>query len=746
MGIIYDENARVFKLDTGRSSYVIAVTDTEGFLGHAYYGDRIPDSDVRYLLRADEHPFAPSGNPGERAAFLNSFPAEYPGNGVGDYREGAVSVRCLNGSRAVNMLYRGHKIYVGKPGLPGLPATFAGGAGCAAGDSDGGGVQTLEIQVRDDVLRLAGTLYYSIFPEQDVITRSVLVRNEGDEPIYLTKVMSAALDMPDEGYEMLTLEGAWGRERRIEQRTLGHGKHSVGSVKGKSSHQEHPFLALVEKGCSQRTGRVYGFSFVYSGNFLAQVEKDQFGSLRVLMGIHPENFEWKLEAGQEFQAPEVVMAYSGQGLGRMTRNLHDLYREHLIRSPYRDKKRPVLINNWEGTYFDFDTEKLLAIAREAKKSGIEMLVMDDGWFGCRNNDRTSLGDWTVNEDKLRGGLKALADEVNRLGMKFGIWFEPEMVSKDSELYRKHPDWAIGIPGREGCLSRSQYVLDLSRPEVKEYCYEAVAGILRSANIEYVKWDMNREHSDLYSHYLPADRQGELEHRYMLAVYELQERLTAEFPNLLLENCSAGGARFDAGMLYYSPQIWCSDDADAIERLAIQEGTALVYPLSAMGAHVSDCPNHTVGRVTPFKTRGDVALAGTFGYELDVTRISEEDREQIPGQIAVYHRYNDLVRGGDYYRLASFRENGWCDCYMIVSKDKAEALITFVQVLARPNYKSMLFKLEGLDPDYVYTVDGAAEGTAWAQRLHGDTLMKAGLRIQAMRGDFRSELIHLVRCI
>lgn len=756
MGIFFDEKSRSFKLDTKKSSYVISVVDDEGFIGHAYYGDRISDTDVRYLSRTDENPFVPSKNNRDRGSFFDAFPTEYPGNNVGDYREGAISVRCEDNSRAVSLVYEGHRIYEGKPGLKGLPATFTSGEVKALDESacgnDGGKVYTLEIDAADPCIGLSATLIYSVFPEQDVITRSVRLKNSSDKNIFITKVMSTALDLPDEGYEMLSLHGSWARERRMEFRKIGYGKQSVGSIKGKSSHQEHPFIALVDNGSSQETGHVYGFSFVYSGNFLAQVEKNQFDSLRILMGIHPENFEWKLEPGEEFQAPEVVMTYSASGLGTMTRNLHDLYREHLIRSPYKDKKRPILINNWEATYFNFDTEKLLAIAREAKKSGIEMLVMDDGWFGHRNDDNTSLGDWYVNEQKLQGGLKHLVDEVNKIGLKFGIWFEPEMISPESKLYREHPDWAIAIPGREACRSRNQYVLDLSRPEVVDYCYEAVAGILRSANIEYVKWDMNREHTDLHSNYLPVDRQGELEHRYMLAVYELQERLMKEFPDLLLENCSGGGARFDAGMLYYSPQIWCSDDTDAIERLAIQEGTALIYPLSAMGAHVSDCPNHTVGRVTPFKTRGDVALCGTFGYELDITRIPQEDRDAIPGQIAAYHRYNDLVRNGDYYRLASYQENNIYDCYMVVSKDKKEALLTYVQVLNRPNFKSRMIKLAGLAPDKKYKVlyEGADEnnnsgsdGGNQVQMLYGDTLMSAGLRMPGMWGDFKSTLIHLV---
>lgn len=725
--ISYNESSKTFKLDTKNTSYVIALCDVEQFLGHAYYGKKITDSDVAYLLRTEEPPFVPSKNDRDRSSFFDAFPTEFPGNQVGDYRDSAITVRDKNNHSAVQFVYQGHRIINEKPVLAGLPATFA-------GDEQ---VMTLELDVVDPVLSLEAKLSYSVFEKEDVITRSVKVKNTSEDTIFLTKLMSMSIDMDQVDYRLLTLHGSWARERQMDYRSIGYGKQSVESTRGESSHQEHPFLALVSEKATQESGDVYGFHFVYSGNFLAQVEKNQFDSLRVLLGINPENFCFKLQQGEEFQAPEVVMTYSANGLGQMSRNLHDLYREHLIRSPYRTKERPVLINNWEATYFDFDTEKLLSIAREAKKAGIEMLVMDDGWFGCRNDDNTSLGDWVVNENKIKGGIKYLVDEVNKIGLKFGIWFEPEMISPDSDLYRAHPDWAIAIEGRVPCRSRNQFVLDLSRRDVVDYVYESVATILRSANIEYVKWDMNRQLSDLGSLYLDKENQGELCHRFVLSMYELQERLITEFPNLLLENCSGGGARFDPGMLYYSPQIWCSDDTDAIERLSIQEGTALIYPLSTMGAHVSDCPNHTVGRVTPFATRGHVALAGTFGYELDITKIPKEDREQIPNQIAEYHKYNALVRGGDYYRIASYQTNHMYDCYEVVSKDKSEALVTFVQVLNRPNYHSRCIKLLGLDPNKQYLIEGE-------NRLYyGDTLMNAGILIPNMWGDFQSKLIHII---
>lgn len=727
MLISYHEKDRIFKIDTDNTTYLIGIVDDENFIGHLYYGPTISDRTPGDLMRITENPFVPSKNSRDRGSFLDAFPTEYSGHGLGDYRDSSIVIEDGYGHSGVHFLYRGHRIIEGKPALEGLPATFAGKTRAV----------TLELDVADNVVGLEGILRYSIFEDCDAIIRSFEVKNYSVNTIRIKRIMSMCMDMDAEDYELLTLHGSWARERQIDQRPIGYGITGVSSKRGESSHQEHPFMALVSKTATQRAGRVYGFHFVYSGNFLAQVEKTQFDCLRVLMGIHPSDFNWELKPGESFQTPEVVMVCSDEGLGHMSRTFHDLYRNHLIRSPYKDKKRPILINNWEATYFQFNTEKLLDIAREAKKSGIEMLVMDDGWFGKREDDNSSLGDWKVNTEKLPGGLEYLVSEVNKIGLKFGIWFEPEMISPDSDLYRAHPDWAIALPGRIPTRSRNQFVLDLSRPEVEEYVYESVASVLRSANIEYVKWDMNRQLTDKGSIYLGKENQAELEHRYVLAVYRLQERLITEFPNLLLENCSGGGARFDPGMLYYSPQIWCSDDTDAIERLGIQEGTALIYPFSTIGAHVSDCPNHTVGRVTPFETRGHVALAGTFGYELDITKIPEEDRAMIPEQVAMYHKYNHLYRQGDYYRIASYRENHFYDCFGVVSKDKKEALFTFVQVMNRPNYHSRNVKLDGLDPHTRYEVEGTGES------YFGDTLMNAGIQIPNMWGDYRSTLIHLI---
>ncbi|GKX67511.1 alpha-galactosidase [Inconstantimicrobium mannanitabidum] len=728
MSIKFFEEYKAFKLDGKDTSYIIAIVDEEQFIGHVYYGKKIIDENVNYLLRTEEPPFVPTKNNRDRGSFYDSFPQEYSTHGIGDYRESCLAVRDVNGTTSCKLQYCSHKIYEGKEKLKNLPATFGNEKECT----------TLELICVDKHLNLEVVLVYTVFENLDVITRSVRIKNCGTDSINITKALSMCVDFDGMDYDMISLHGSWARERQISRRKVTHGRQVVSSLRGESSHQENPFIVLLDKDANDDYGNVYGFNFVYSGNFIAEVEGCQFDTTRVVMGINPCDFSWLLGANEEFVAPEVVMVYSNEGIGKMTRTFHDLYRNHLIRGKYKDKKRPILINNWEATYFDFNTEKLLSIAKEASKVGIEMLVMDDGWFGKRNKDNSSLGDWFVNEDKIQGGLKYLVDEVNKLGLEFGIWFEPEMISPDSDLYRAHPDWCIHVEGRTPTMSREQYVLDLTRKEVVDYVYESLKKILSSANIKYVKWDMNRQITDLGSTNIPAERHGEIFHRYVLAVYEMMDRLTTDFPDLLLENCSGGGARFDAGMLYYSPQIWCSDDTDAIERLKIQEGTAMVYPLSAMGAHVSDCPNHTVGRSTPFETRGYVALAGTFGYELDVTKISKEDRDMIPKQIEMYHKYNDLVRTGDYYRIANYSENNSFDSYEVVAKDKSEVLVTFVQVLGRPNYHSRRIKLKGLIEDAMYRNEETNEVYS------GGALMHAGVNITGIYGDFAGKLLHLVR--
>ena len=727
MGIQYYKNENIFKLDTKDSSYIIASVDEEQFVGHVYYGKKLDDYNLHYLMRTEEPPFIPSKNNRERVSFYDSFPMEYPTHGLGDFRESCLKVRTKGGHTACGLHYVSHEIIKGKPKLKGLPATFGELEECT----------TLHLVCMDSILNLQVTLTYTVFENIDAITRSVCVKNCSQDPIHLTKVLSCCVDFDGMNYDVITMHGSWARERHVQRRTIRYGKQSTSSIRGESGHQDHPFIALLQKEATEDYGEVYGFNFVYSGNFIAQVEGTQFDTVRLVMGIHPTDFDWKLNSQEEFIAPEVVMVYSDEGIGKMTRIFHDLYRNHLIRGIYKDRKRPVLNNNWEATYFDFNTEKLLSIAKEASSLGIEMLVMDDGWFGKRNSDNSSLGDWIVNEEKIEGGLKNLVDQVNEMGMEFGIWFEPEMVSPDSNLYRAYPEWVIQIPERTGSLCRNQYVLDLSKEEVRNYIYGSMKKVLQSANITYVKWDMNRPLSDLGSSNLSKECQGELYHRYVLGVYDLMDRFTRDFPHILLENCSGGGARFDPGMLYYSPQIWCSDNTDAIERLKIQQGTAMIYPLSVIGAHVSDCPNHTVGRTTSFETRGYVALAGTFGYELDITKIPQEDRDIIPKQIAMYHQYNDLIRKGDYYRIANFIDNHEYDCWQVVSKEKSETLVTYIQVLGRSNYHSRRIRLKGLKRNSKYKNEVTGE------MYSGGVLMYAGINIIDVHGDFQGCLLHFV---
>jgi alpha-galactosidase len=727
----FSEELIMFKLDTPNSTYSFGVCE-DGFLLHNYYGKKLGDDDLAYMLRLNENPFTLKSNLRDKGTFMDSKSFEYPCHGTGDYRESCFMVSDKDNMSTCELIYDSYKIVPGKPVLSQkdfdcIPATW-----CSEDEAD-----TLIITAKDAHLGIKAEIMYTVFKKLDVITRSVHFINESKDTVTLKRVLSTCVDFERCDYDWITLNGSWARERVLERSPLHHGKQSVDSVKGESSHQSNPFVALVSHNADEDSGEAFGFNLVYSGNFVAQAEVTQHKRTRVVMGINPFDFAWELEPGYDFQTPEAVMVYSDNGIGAMSRTFHDLYRNNLIRGEWKDKTRPILINNWEATYFNFDTDKLIAIAKEASQLGIEMLVMDDGWFGHRDSDNSSLGDWFVYEDKIKGGLKNLVDEVNKLGMKFGIWFEPEMISPDSELYKAHPDWAIQVPGRVPTMSREQYVLDYSNKEVRDCIYEQMRKILDSANIEYIKWDMNRQLTEVGSTTLPTKKQRELWHRYVLGVYDVMNRLTTDYPHILLENCSGGGARFDAGMLYFSPQIWTSDDTDAIERLKIQHGTSICYPPASMGAHVSDCPNHTVGRTTPFSTRGDVALVGTFGYELDVTRIPEQDRNSIPGQIDKFKKYNPLVRTGDQYRIGNIFDDNMWDAWMFVAKDKSEALLTVVQVLGRPNYPSRVYRLKGLDEDKLYLVEELG------LTLSGRTLMNAGLSIE-MYGDFSSKTFHLIQ--
>ncbi len=752
MKISYQEDTKVFRLDAAGMTYAMSVTDEEGFLSHLYFGAGLGDGDIRYLTRTQEMPWLASRNDRDRGSFLDAQPQECPGNGLGDFRSSAVTIVDSKGQRGIQPLVTGHRIYDGKERLEGLPHTWC---------RDKSEAMTLEITLKDTSVGAELILCYTIFDGLRAVVRSARIRNCGEQAFTLTKLCSCSLDFDYTGQRLLTLNGSWGREKRKQILPVGIGTQSVSSLRGISSHQAHPFLGLLSEGADQEQGEVIGCNLVYSGNFLAQVERSQFDVLRMQMGIHPEGFAWTLAPGESFQAPEAVLVWSDEGLGGMTRTLHDLYRNHLMRSPWLHRERPVLINNWEATFFDFDLEKLLAIAKRAAQSGVELLVMDDGWFGKRNDDNSSLGDWTVNEEKLPGGVKRLSEELGRIGMKLGIWFEPEMISPDSDLYRAHPDWAFSYDGRRPCRSRNQYVLDLSRKEVRDAIFDQITAVLDSADVAYVKWDMNRALTDVGSHAEGAEA-GSLFHRFMLGTYELQERLITRYPDLLLENCSSGGGRYDAGTLFYSPQVWTSDDTDAIERLTIQEGTSMLYPLSSMGAHISVSPSQCVGRLVPMTTRGHVALAGTFGYELDINHLPEADAAMIPGQVALYHRFGELMREGDYYRIASYQDNHLFDCYEVVSGDKTEALLTWVQVLCEPNRRSKRIRVPGLDPDRSYRIeiaDPAVQDDRWDgnalrseeiecmqsflnRDISGRTLAHAGILMPKLRGDFRSVLIRI----
>lgn len=724
MPISYNPEKRVFRLDTPNTTYLIGVADTEGFLGHIYYGPRVPDDNMSYLLRANEPPLPPSQNPRERSSFCDAFPFEYPAWGGGDYREPCLRVETTDGTRVCELFYERHEILAGKKPLPGLPAAFGETQAC----------QTLEITCIDPVLSLRAVLSYTVFEGLDAICRSSRIINGGGQPITLTEALSACVSLDSRPFDVITLPGCWSHERAIDRRPVTFGKQGAYSQRGISSHQFNPFLALAEHTATQAHGLVYGMALLYSGNFLAQAEMDSCGKLRAVLGIHPDGFGWCLAPGESFQTPEAALVCSVDGLGGMSRTFHDFFRDHVIRG--QNKHRFSLVNSWEAAYFNFDHDRLLELGRKASEAGIELLVVDDGWFGHRDDETTSLGDWHVNERKLPGGLKRLGDELLEMNVKLGIWMEPEMVSPDSDLCRAHPDYILRFPGHEPTLSRNQYLLDLTRQEVRDCVFDQIASVLHSAPIVYVKWDMNRSMTDAGSPFLSPACQGETAHRYMLGVYKLQERLITDFPEILLENCCSGGGRFDGGMLYYSPQIWTSDNAEAVDRLTIQEGTSLVYPLSSIGAHVAACPSHSNGRVTPFATRGNTALCGAFGYELDLGKLTPEEFSMIPAQLAAYEELGPLFREGDLYRLASYRENHSYDACIVVSKNKRKAVVQYMQVLSRAQRCSLRLCLAGLEPETLYRNRETGETHSGAGWIHG------GLLLPVLDGDFQSRLFIL----
>ena len=727
MPIIYDEKQQVFHLQTPKTSYIMHIWRGK-YLSHVYWGKKIKTPNMENALISRVTGFSPVTDKEDYT--LDFLCQEYPTGCGSDYRMPALSVLYEDGSRNAKLTYDSHRIIKGKPKLQGLPATYV------ENDEE---ADSLEITLKDTLKGLKVVLLYTAFSEIDAITRSVKVINGGNETIVLEKVLSASVDFETSNYDFLDFHGGWGKERFLERTPLHHGVQSIDSKRGSSSHQLNPFFVLASKEANEEYGDAYGFNFVYSGNFTAGVEVDQVDKLRAWMGLNEYDFSWKLESREEFQTPEVVMVYSGDGFGEMSRSFHKLYRKRLVRGKYRDEARPILVNNWEGTYFDFDEEKILGIAREAKELGIELMVLDDGWFGKRNDDKSSLGDWFVNKQKLPNGITGLAEKVNDMGLKFGLWFEPEMVSVDSELYRVHPDWCIHVPGRIRTETRNQLTLDLSRKEVCDYIVHAVGKILDEAKISYVKWDMNRNMSELGSAGLPADRQKEMPHRYMLGLYETMERIISAHPDVLFEGCSGGGGRFDPGMLYYMPQIWTSDDTDAVERLYIQYGTSYAYPISAMGAHVSATPNHQTGRMTSLKMRGDVAMSGNFGYELDLMKFTAEEKAEVKKQVELYKELRTFVQGGDMYRLKSpFRDvnnDGNDTAWMFVSEDGKDVFAAYFRISCIVNGGIYRMKFTALDPQAKYEIVGEEK------QYFGDELMNIGLVFE-MWGDYTSKIWRL----
>jgi alpha-galactosidase len=735
--IEWDADARQFHLANGRLSYILAIHES-GALGLLHLGAALTTGrSYRHLL---PRPFTGFSNRlGDPVAL------EYPTPGSGDYRVPGLVVEQADGSTVLELAYRAHRIAPGKPAIAGLPSTYA-----EADDE----AETLEIDLADAPSGLVVTLSYTIFRDVAAVARSARIRNEGPHPLRLTTAMSLVVDLPDAAWDLVQLDGAWARERHVHTRRLEFGRQSISSSRGSSSAVHNPFVALRRASTTEDHGEAIGVALVYSANFLAEVEVEPFGSARLRIGIDPETFAWSLPPGAEFATPEAVVVHTTEGLGAMSDAFHRLFRERLARGVWRDRPRPILVNNWEGTYFDFDEDRLVAIATVARDLGIELFVLDDGWFGKRDDDTSSLGDWFVDRRKLPNGIDGLARRITELGIGFGLWIEPEMASERSELFAAHPDWVIGIPGRSRTEGRQQLVLDLGRPEVVGHLERVLGEVLGSGPITYVKWDMNRWISEPWSAALPPDRQGEFFHRYILGVYELYDRLTRRFPDILFESCASGGGRFDAGMLAYAPQAWTSDDTDAIERLAIQWGSSLAYPLSSIGAHVSAAPNHQVGRMTPLATRAAVAFFGVFGYELDTTALTDAERSEVANQVAFYREHRDVLQRGRFVRLRGpFEGDGNTTAWMCVSDDRRRAVVGFYRILNRPAPGPDRIRLRGLDVDREYRVSvwpvaDDTVGRANSLVRRGDDLEAVGLLFDVERhesagqGDFWSRLFVL----
>lgn len=758
MAIIFHKQSKCFHLYNNEVSYIMRIMEN-GQLENLYYGKKIHDKeDFAYFhdeaMRSQMSVCIPE--PGLLS--MQYTRQEYPSYGTGDYRSPAVTIAQENGSRIIDFKYAGHEIYSGKKEILPLPATYV---------EEKEEAETLEVTLHDNVMDTDLILSYTIYEAYPVITRNTKFVHKGKEKIVLERAMSASVEFLDMDYEMVQLSGGWSRERYVKNRKLEMGIQSIQSLNGTCCGAEHnPFLALKRPHTTESQGEVYGFSLVYSGNYLGQVEVSTFDMTRVMMGINPEDFSWELKSGESFQTPEVVMVYSDKGLNKMSQTYHRLYRKRLMHGEWRDKARPILLNNWEATYFDFNEEKILTIAKKAKEAGVELFVLDDGWFGARNDDYRGLGDWYVNLEKLPDGISGLSKKVEELGLKFGLWVELEMVNKDSDLYRAHPDWIISAPNRFESHARHQNVLDFSRNEVVDYIYEMIAKVIRESSISYIKWDMNRYMSEPYSKGSAPCEQGKVMHKYILGVYDLYTRLTTEFPHILFESCASGGARFDPAMLYFAPQTWCSDDTDASERTKIQYGTSYVYPIVSMGSHVSAVPNHQMHRITPIETRANVAYFGTFGYELDLNLLSDAEIETVKKQIAFMKEHRELIQmDGDFYRLLSPFE-GNETAWMVVSSDKTQAVAAFYQRLNKVNASWLRLKLDGLDANTKYEVScdmapvtsydakiaeayghKTEEDSVKTYQAYGDELMSVGIPIDREElnkkgGDFASLLYTL----
>jgi alpha-galactosidase len=712
--IEYQEDLSLFHLKSRDFSYILQVLD-EGYVVHRYFGKKIkrfsPDNKITYLDRA----FSPNPTSQDRTFSLDTLALEYSSNGLGDFRTSAIEVRNAKGT-ALDLRYQGHRIYKGKKELAGLPASF--------GNEEQ--VETLEVDLYDQLTEVTVTLTYSLFEEANFLARSALIQT-GKQAIQLEKALSLTLDLPHKDFTIHSLTGRYGFEKEWTQTPLTQGRYSVGSIRGASSHSRTPFIALADPATTEDQGDIYSAQLVYSGNFTAFVETTAIQTSRLGIGLNDEHFSWHIEAHSQFQTPEALLSYTDQGFTGLTRDNQGFARQHIARGKWAQKERPILINNWEATYFHFTEDKILELAQSAKEAGIELFVLDDGWFGKRNSDTCSLGDWVENRDKLPSGLAGLGKKINDLGLAFGLWFEPEMVSEDSDLYRAHPDWTIQISGRGHTYSREQLVLDLSKQEVCDYLIEAVSAVLESAPISYVKWDMNRNITNIPEHQANHEKH-EFYHRYILGLYQVLEELNQRFPDILFESCSGGGGRNDLGMLYYMPQAWASDNTDAIGRLSIQEGTGLIFPAVSVGSHVSAVPNHQTGRVTPLATRGHVAMLGNLGYELDLHALPERKLEQIAQQVETYKSIRKTVQFGDYYRLKK-TDNTYA--YTYVNDDKSQVVFTFVKVLSQPEAPLIQVKLKGLNPEARYY------SKELGASFYGDELMNIGITIPPVQKDYYS---------